>query len=147
MIMWLLNIDINVLLICVCFQGRVRVQVEHILAVNNWIYTYIYKITYTFTFVLTCMYTLGKAANVSASDGQQDHCPAVLWLMNSFNKTEAAVFSCRLCFLGAFPFVSLGPWSGSHLLDAVICESGKGGCPLTNGASEEHVGPMRKISI
>ena len=28
-------------------------------------------------------------------------------LMNSFNKTEAAVFSCRLCFLRAFPFISL----------------------------------------
>ena len=28
-------------------------------------------------------------------------------LMNSFNKTEAAVFSCRLCFLSAFPFISL----------------------------------------
>ena len=27
--------------------------------------------------------------------------------MNSFNKTEAAVFSCRLCFLRAFPFISL----------------------------------------
>jgi len=25
--------------------------------------------------------------------------------MNSFNKTEAAVFSCRLCFLRAFPFI------------------------------------------
>jgi len=25
----------------------------------------------------------------------------------SINKTEAAVFSCRLCFLGAFPFISL----------------------------------------
>jgi len=24
-----------------------------------------------------------------------------------FNKTEATVFSCRLCFLGAFPFISL----------------------------------------
>jgi len=24
-----------------------------------------------------------------------------------FNKTEAAVFSCRLCFLRAFPFISL----------------------------------------
>ena len=23
-----------------------------------------------------------------------------------FNKTEAAVFSCRLCFLRAFPFIS-----------------------------------------
>ena len=27
--------------------------------------------------------------------------------MKSFNKTEAAVFSCRLCFLRAFPFISL----------------------------------------
>jgi len=25
----------------------------------------------------------------------------------SFNKTEAAVYSCRLCFLRAFPFISL----------------------------------------
>ena len=30
-----------------------------------------------------------------------------LLLMNSFNKTETAVFSCRLCYLGAFPFISL----------------------------------------
>jgi len=30
-----------------------------------------------------------------------------LLLMNSFNKTEAAVFSCRLCFLRASPFISL----------------------------------------
>ena len=30
-----------------------------------------------------------------------------LLLMNGFNKTEAAVFSCRLCFLGAFPFINL----------------------------------------
>jgi len=29
--------------------------------------------------------------------------------MNSFNKTAAAVFSCRLCFLRAFPFISLIP--------------------------------------
>jgi len=29
-----------------------------------------------------------------------------LLLMNSFNKTEAAVFTCRLCFLRAFPFIS-----------------------------------------
>jgi len=28
-------------------------------------------------------------------------------LMNGFNKTEAAVFSCRLCFLRAVPFISL----------------------------------------
>ena len=37
---------------------------------------------------------------------------SVVWhhslpLMNSFNKTEAAVFSCRLCLLRAFPFISL----------------------------------------
>jgi len=37
---------------------------------------------------------------------------AVVWhyslpLMNGFNKTEPAVFSCRLCFLRAFPFISL----------------------------------------
>jgi len=37
---------------------------------------------------------------------------SVVWhhsfpLMNSFNKTQAAVFSCRLCFLGAFPFIIL----------------------------------------
>ena len=30
-----------------------------------------------------------------------------LLLMHSFNKTEADVFSCRLCFLKAFPFISL----------------------------------------
>jgi len=30
-----------------------------------------------------------------------------LLLMNSFNKTEAAVFSCKLCFLRAFLFISL----------------------------------------
>jgi len=29
-----------------------------------------------------------------------------LLLMNGFNKTEAAVVSCRLCFLRAFPFIS-----------------------------------------
>ena len=30
-----------------------------------------------------------------------------LLLMNSFNKTEADVFLCRLCFLRVFPFISL----------------------------------------
>ena len=30
-----------------------------------------------------------------------------LLLLNSFNKAEAAVFLCRLCFLGAFSFISL----------------------------------------
>ena len=38
-----------------------------------------------------------------------------LLLMNSFNKTEAAVFLCRLCFQGAFPFISLIQMSGSKL--------------------------------
>jgi len=28
-------------------------------------------------------------------------------LMNSFNKTEVAIFPCRLCFLRAFHFISL----------------------------------------
>ena len=37
---------------------------------------------------------------------------SVVWhhslpLMNSFNKTEAAVFSCLLCFPRTFPFISL----------------------------------------
>jgi len=37
---------------------------------------------------------------------------SVVWhhsflLMNGFNKTEAAVFLCRLCFLRAFSFVGL----------------------------------------
>jgi len=30
-----------------------------------------------------------------------------LLLMNGFKKTEASVFSCRLCFLRAFPVISL----------------------------------------
>jgi len=30
-----------------------------------------------------------------------------LLLINGFDKTEAAVFSCRLCFLRAFHFISL----------------------------------------
>jgi len=34
--------------------------------------------------------------------------------MNSFNKTEAAVFSCRLCFLRAFPFISLYKFYHHH---------------------------------
>ena len=44
---------------------------------------------------------------------------SVVWhhslpLMNSFNKTEAVVFSCRLCFLRAFPFISL--WADASQL-------------------------------
>ena len=46
---------------------------------------------------------------------------SVVWhhsflLINSFNKTEAAVFSCRLCFLGAFPFISLVQFSFLQML-------------------------------
>jgi len=41
------------------------------------------------------------------STGDILHHYITLLLMNSFNKTEAAVFSCRLCFLRAFPFISL----------------------------------------
>jgi len=37
-----------------------------------------------------------------------------LLLINSFNKTEAAVFSCRLCFLKYFPFISL--------IQAMVCK-------------------------
>ena len=32
-----------------------------------------------------------------------------LLLMNSFNKTKVAVISCKLCFQGDFPFISLIP--------------------------------------
>ena len=39
-----------------------------------------------------------------------------LLLMNSFNKSEAAVFSCRLCFLRAFPFISLIHVGNDHEL-------------------------------
>jgi len=42
-------------------------------------------------------------------------------LMNSFNKTEAAVFSCRLCFLRAFPFISSIKLSFKlHLLGNIV---------------------------
>ena len=45
-----------------------------------------------------------------------------LLLMNSFKKTEAAVFSCRLCFLRPLPFISL--------LIQYTCW--KSFCPLSN---------------
>ena len=47
-----------------------------------------------------------------------------LLLMNSFNKTEAAVFSCRLCFLGAFPFISLKLLSLYHFTLRIGHKSG-----------------------
>jgi len=53
--------------------------------------------------------------------------------MNSFNKTEAAVFSCRLCFLRAFPFISLSLIHNYHNNIIVIkmtcqmCGGGGGG--------------------
>ena len=39
-----------------------------------------------------------------------------LLLINSFNKTEAAVFSCRQCFLKSFSFISL--------IQAMVCKFG-----------------------
>ena len=61
-----------------------------------------------------CMYThiVGHyVLNRNRSKCKYEKKPLVVWhhsllLMNSFNKTEAAVFSCRLCFLRAFPFIS-----------------------------------------
>ena len=55
----------------------------------------------------TCMFFTIKNAVLLMRQGA-----SVVWhhslpLMNSFNKTEAAVFSCKLCFLRAFPFISL----------------------------------------
>ena len=58
-----------------------------------------------------------------------------LLLMNSFNKTEAAVSSCRLCFLRADPFISLlyhhyiDIWCNTFLdmiltNSSLICEDG-----------------------
>jgi len=38
-----------------------------------------------------------------------------LLLMNSFYKTEAAVFTCRLCFLRVFPFISFIYVQQTHL--------------------------------
>jgi len=50
---------------------------------------------------------------------------SVVWhhslpLINSFNKTEAAVFSCRLCFLRAFPFISLVLYSKFKRIKTMI---------------------------
>ena len=43
-------------------------------------------------------------------------CYHSLLLMNSFNKTEAAVFLCRLCFLRAFLFISLSNGGAHNML-------------------------------
>jgi len=61
---------------------------------------------------------------------------SIIWhislpLMNSFNKTDAAVFPWRLCFLKALPFLSLlhilfrdsGGWS-VHFLLYKFCYNG-----------------------
>jgi len=45
--------------------------------------------------ITNCCYVLSVVWHLSLS------------LMNSFNKIEAAVFQCRLWFLGAFSFISL----------------------------------------
>ena len=38
----------------------------------------------------------------------------LLTLMNNFNKSEAAFFSCRLCFLRGFPFISFNYALNQH---------------------------------
>ena len=43
----------------------------------------------------------------SCARGASVVCHHSLLLMNSFSKTKAAVFSGRLCFLRAFPLISL----------------------------------------
>ena len=48
-----------------------------------------------------------------------------LLLTNSFNKTEAGVFSYRLCFLRAFPFISL------ILLTTAVVKCLCGGCKMS----------------
>jgi len=48
-----------------------------------------------------------------------------LLLMNGFNKTEAAVFSCRLCFLRAFPFISLiVVFRSRFMINQILIETG-----------------------
>jgi len=72
--------------------------------------------------LIMVIYITGKPYKVGAINavlimviyitGKLNETSSVVWhhlllLMNCFNKTEAVVFSCRLCFLRAFPFVSL----------------------------------------
>ena len=50
---------------------------------------------------------------------------SVVWhlsipLMNSFNKTDAAVLPCRLCFLRAFPGISLTISFGNSFLPCTL---------------------------
>jgi len=40
-----------------------------------------------------------------------------------------------------------GPWSNFHELDAVICESGIGAGPFTNGISEVHVSAKHQCEM
>ena len=86
-----------------------------ILYYNLWNYAYVMSQRSVWTEYnktsLFHMYTpllLRKRLNVFSYQSTELGIPlAYLLLMNSFNKTEAAVFSCRLCFLRAFPFISL----------------------------------------
>ena len=55
----------------------------------------------------TCMLFTFENGNLLMRQRASVVCHHSLLLMNGFNKTEAAVFSCRLCFLRAFPFISL----------------------------------------
>jgi len=57
-------------------------------------------------------YPLGMLFTFENKDPLMRYGSSVVWqlswlLMNSFNKTEAAVFLCRLCFMRDFPFISL----------------------------------------
>jgi len=55
--------------------------------------------------LIVCFFTFEKKF-CSCARGRQ-WCGISLPLMNSFSKTEAAIFTCRPCFLRAFPFISL----------------------------------------
>ena len=62
---------------------------------------------------------------------------SVVWhlslpLINSFNKTKAAVFPCRLCFLGAFTFLSLiltYPQMYKYIIWTKRVDNNKKNCP------------------
>ena len=43
----------------------------------------------------------------------------LLLFMNGFNTTEAAVFSCNLCFLRAFTFISLIIYKTFHQMKSM----------------------------
>ena len=64
-------------------------------------------ITYPVFKTTVCVFNYNANLNWHMRQGASVVWHHSLLLMNSFNKTEAAVFACRLCFLRAFPFISL----------------------------------------